>query len=371
MMAKTDWFLLEDVNNIPSPSLIFYPDRIKENIRLLISMIDDKNRLRPHVKTHKCKEVTALLIDAGIKKFKCATIAEAEMLGMCFAADILFAYQPVGPNIQRFFDLQRKFPNVQFSCLVDDLNAAKQIADVANQNNIIADVYIDLNIGMNRTGIHPDLALDFYREVSSLKHLKIKGLHAYDGHIHDSSLAIRKQKAKVAVDLLHVLKKQIEALYSEDIDIVAGGTPTFPIYALEKDFECSPGTFVLWDKGYQDAYEEQAFLPAALVLSRVVSLPNKGLICTDLGHKAVAAEKELKNRVFFLNAPELRAHSQSEEHLVLETSNRQLYQVGDVLYGLPYHICPTVALHERAVCINEEGGIDFWDIVSRKRKITI
>jgi D-serine deaminase-like pyridoxal phosphate-dependent protein len=370
MMGKTDWFLLKDVENIPSPSLIFYPERIKENIRLLISMIDDKNRLRPHVKTHKCKEVTELLIEAGIQKFKCATIAEAEMLGMCLASDILYAYQPVGPNIQRFFDLQSKFPDSKFSCLVDDLDVAKQIEQIANLNNIVADVYIDLNVGMNRTGIHPELALDLYRELTLLKGLKIKGLHAYDGHIHDASLTIRKQKAKVAIDLLHTLKKQMAELYGENINIVAGGTPTFPIYAMEKDFECSPGTFALWDKGYQDAYEEQAFLPAALVLSRIVSLPAKGLICTDLGHKAVAAEKELKNRVFFLNAPKLTAYSQSEEHLVLESSGNQIYQIGDVLYGIPYHICPTVALHEKAVCIQEDH-IEFWDIVSRKRKITI
>ena len=69
------------------------------------SMIDNVNRLRPHVKTYKNKEVTLMLLNAGISKFKCATIAEAEMLALCKAPDVLLAYQPVGPKLDRFVKL--------------------------------------------------------------------------------------------------------------------------------------------------------------------------------------------------------------------------------------------------------------------------
>lgn len=369
-MGNSAWYLLPNESLIESPSLVFYQNRIEENIRLLLNMVDDKTRLRPHVKTHKCKEITQLMITAGIQKFKCATIAEAEMLGMSGAVDVLLAYQPVGPNISRFIELIKKFPATIFSCLIDDFNIAKQLNEQAAASNSVFNIYIDVNVGMNRTGIATDKVTELFKALTDFKNILIIGLHAYDGHIHDSDMKTRQEKSKPILQTLKEISKKLEKISGKKPQIVAGGTPTFPIYAKETDFDCSPGTFVLWDKGYQDAYAEQSFLPAALVVSRVVSHPNAGLICTDLGHKAVAAEKVLANRVFFLNASELIVQSQSEEHLVL-SGDESTYQLGTILYGLPYHVCPTVALHERAIVLDEYAELKYWDIISRKRKITI
>lgn len=370
-MGNSAWYLLPNESLIESPSLVFYQNRIEENIHLLLNMVDDKTRLRPHVKTHKCKEITQLMMDAGIQKFKCATIAEAEMLGLGMAVDVLLAYQLVGPNILRFIELIKKFPATNFSCLVDDFETAKQLNEQATSVHSKLDIYIDVNVGMNRTGIVVDQVAGLFTELISLKNLSIIGLHAYDGHIHDSDMEARQEKSKHIIEALRKISKELEQISGKKMQIVAGGTPTFPIYAKQTDFDCSPGTFVLWDKGYQDAYAEQAFLPAALVISRVVSHPAAGLVCTDLGHKAVAAEKVLTNRVFFLNAPELTVQSQSEEHLVLSSDEGEAYKIGTVLYGLPYHVCPTVAVHEKAIVLNENTELKYWDIISRKRKITI
>jgi len=135
--------------------------------------------------------------------------------------------------------------------------------------------------------------------------------------------------------------------------------------------ECSPGTFIFWDKGYTDLCPEQNFLTAPLVITRVISLPTETKLCLDLGHKSVAAENEIAKRVFFLNAPELKAVGQSEEHLVVEAGANHSYKVGDVLYGLPIHICPTVALYERALTVNDNVVNGEWMIVARDRKISI
>ena len=135
--------------------------------------------------------------------------------------------------------------------------------------------------------------------------------------------------------------------------------------------ECSPGTFVYWDKGYEDMLAEQSFLPAALVVTRVISLPGDTTLCLDLGHKSIAAERELKERVYFLNAPELITVAQSEEHLVVEAGKDHQYKIGEVLYGLPYHVCPTVALYESAVTIEQHTITGEWKNVARDRKITI
>ncbi len=150
--------------------------------------------------------------------------------------------------------------------------------------------------------------------------------------------------------------------------IIAGGSPTFPIHAKRNSIECSPGTFVYWDAGYQQGLTDQAFLPAALVISRVISHPGENLICTDLGHKSVAAEKDLNHRVLFINAPELKFIGQSEEHLVAETDKQHHYKTGDVLYGLPFHICPTCALYERAFVVEKGKLTGKWKIIARERK---
>jgi D-serine deaminase-like pyridoxal phosphate-dependent protein len=100
-------------------------------------------------------------------------------------------------------------------------------------------------------------------------------------------------------------------------------------------------------------------------------LPAENKICIDLGHKSIAAENELNKRVFFLNAPELKFISHSEEHLVAETNTRHSYKPGDVLYGLPYHVCPTVALYERAYTVENNKVSGEWKTIARDRKIEI
>src|SRR4030095_12381676 len=100
-----NWFEIEDINELDSPALVVFPERVKHNIRLAIDMIGDVDRLRPHIKTNKSPAVVRLMLDAGISKFKGATIAEAERLAQCNAPDVLMAYQPLGPKLERFISL--------------------------------------------------------------------------------------------------------------------------------------------------------------------------------------------------------------------------------------------------------------------------
>ena len=100
-------------------------------------------------------------------------------------------------------------------------------------------------------------------------------------------------------------------------------------------------------------------------------MPSKNLICIDLGHKSVASENELNKRIYFLNASGLKCISQSEEHLVATVPENYSFKVGDLLYGVPYHICPTVALYERALVIEDHQLIDEWKIIARDRKISV
>lgn len=366
-----NWYPLVNEQQVDSPSLLFYRDRIIENIRILKEFVPDLSRLRPHVKTNKCAEVCQLMMEAGIYQFKCATIAEAEMLGVLKAKDALLAYQPLGPKITRLVELIERFPDTNFSCLVDNETVARSIHQSAIEKKITINVFIDLNIGMNRTGIVASEAMNLFRTIQNLRGLHFEGLHAYDGQLRDQDLEERTKKCNDGFKAVEELRVAIENASTRRIKVIAGGTPSFPIHAKRKDVQCSPGTFILWDKGYQQLLPEQPFLFAGLVFTRVISLPSAEIVTTDLGHKAIASENPLEKRVYFLNAPELVPIGHSEEHLVLRVPAGHTYKVGDILYGVPHHICPTVALHETANVVVENKVVGTWNIVSRKRKITI
>ena len=366
------WYKIDDIDKLDSPALVIFPGRVKKNIHTAIAMVNDTGLLRPHIKTNKCAEATTLMLEAGITKFKCATIAEAEMLGTIHAPDVVLAYQPLGPKLQRFVALIKKFPKTKYSCLTDNIFAAKQQAVAFAQNNVEVSVYVDLNIGMNRTGVVPgEEAIELCKFCSSAKGIKFAGLHAYDGHLRDPDIKARTKECNAAFKPVEQLKQNLHAIGIAVPNIIAGGSPTFPIHAKRKNVECSPGTFIYWDKGYLDRCPEQDFLPSAVLVTRIISLPSAQKICTDLGHKSVAAENEISRRVFFLNAADLVPVSQSEEHLVCEMVSPHHYKTGDLLYGIPYHICPTVALYERVHTIENRKLTGEWKNIARDRKISL
>ncbi len=365
------WYEIKNIDTIDSPALVIYKERVSENIRLLKSMVNnDVARLRPHVKTNKIAEVCTMMMDAGITKFKCATIAEAEMLAMIKAPDVLIAYQPVGPKVNRFLNLVVKYPSTRFSCLVDNFYTAERLSKLCVANNLSVDVFIDLNTGMNRTGILPSRALLLFEAVWKLPSIKIVGLHTYDGHIRDTDVSLRRQHVDRAYSNVIILAEAIEAISGSKLIIVAGGSPTLPIHAQRPNIECSPGTFIFWDWGYRHNMPDEPFDYAALVITRVISIIDEYTVTTDLGHKSVAAENPLP-RVYFLNAPDTIPVTQSEEHLVVKVVDSSLYKVGDVWYGVPVHICPTVALYETAIIIENNTAADEWKVIARNRKISI
>lgn len=364
-----EWFEVSNIDQVDSPALIVFPERIKKNIEILKSMLPDANRLRLHVKTHKSAEVTKILLEAGFTQFKCATIAEAEMLAEAKAPDVLMAYQPIGPKANRLAELVKAFPKTKFSCLVDNEIVADHLNSIFKKINYRLPVYIDLNIGMDRTGIKPGSAAEsLYKKCQSKDGIITVGLHAYDGHLRDEDLKVRTEKCNKGFEPVFEMQRNLVNAGLPEPIIVVGGTTTFPIHAKREKVVCSPGTFIYWDKGYHDRFQEQPFEFAAVLVTRVISKPTEDSICVDLGHKAVASENVLTGRVHFLNAKNLEPIGHSEEHLVLKVIGENTYKVGDVLYGVPFHICPTVALHDSVIVIASNKAVARWSNLSRNRK---
>jgi D-serine deaminase-like pyridoxal phosphate-dependent protein len=365
------WYNVNDTNEVTSPSLLVYPDRIESNIKKMIEIAGSVDQLRPHVKTHKMSEVIKLQMKYGIYKFKCATIAEAEMVASCGAPDILLAIQPVGPNIGRFFKLRQEFSDIKIACIADSEDILIQLSDMSRKTRLETHVWLDINCGMNRTGVIPgEKALRLYRRILDSSMLVAEGLHVYDGHIHDPDLA---QRSKICNDSFFPVLNLIEELKSEGISpvkIIAGGTPTFPVHAKRGNVELSPGTLLLWDWGYSSSFTDMNFNHAAVLLTRIISKPAKDLLCLDLGHKSLASEMP-QPRIKILDFEKYTVISHNEEHMVIRTPEAGKYKTGDAFYGIPWHICPTVDRHDTVYVINNHIVTDQWTIEARKRKITI
>ncbi len=365
-----DWHTLADPDEIPSPALLVYPERIGENIRRMIAALGQAERLRPHVKTHKMAEVVQLQLKAGITKFKCATIAEAEMLGQAGAKDVLLANQPVGPNIDRLLGLGGWFRDVRFSTIADDAEAVGNLAQAAQAAGVTLPVWLDLDVGMGRTGIAPgQAAATLYKLIAQLPGVESAGLHLYDGHLHEGDPAKRLAKWQTMMDEVRPFRTGLEADGLPVPGVVGGGTPTFPFHAQHTDHECSPGTTLLWDFGYRDAFPDLDYQNAAVLLTRVISKPGSNCITLDLGYKSVASEQP-QPRVQFIGLDDAEAVMHSEEHLTLRTAEAGRFKVGDCLYGIPRHICPTVALYDRAHVIRGGKLTAQWPVAARARKLT-
>ncbi len=359
-----------DLSEVDSPALLVDKESVEYNINLAIEYAGGADRLRPHVKTHKTLEVAKLQIGAGLKKFKCATIAEAEMLGIAGAEDVLIAFQPQGPKINRVLKLINRFPQTKFSVLIDHEQSAIAINEHFEANNGKISVYIDINVGQNRTGTLPTNAFGLMQECYTCPALSIAGLHCYDGHIHMTSYEEREASCQLAFQNIESLRQKFQETLKKPVALIAGGSPSFLIHAKKADVECSPGTFIFWDDGYASKFQEQKFKLAAVILCRVISKIDSKTYCLDLGHKSIASEMPLP-RVKFIGRHSLQQIGHSEEHLVVTCQNDHDLQVGECLLAIPKHICPTVALYEFINVVENGKLVSNWKITARNRQITI
>ena len=272
--------------------------------------------------------------------------------------------------------LIRKFPGTTFSTLIDHPDATRALASGLAAAGLTVGAVLDLDVGQHRTGIAVgDAALALYELASKLPGLTPIGFQLYDGHNSQPDRADRERAVRDFLAPVLALRARAETKGIPVPRLVCGGTPSFPVYAAMTDVpgvECSPGTFVLHDAGYGPKYADLAGItPAAVLITRVVSRPTPNRVTLDLGNKSVAADPVLEKRVTLLDFPEYTTVGHNEEHLIVETDGASAYKPGDVVYALPGHICPTVALHKEALVA--EGGkiVGRWTVASRDRVLSV
>ena len=361
---------VQGAEKLISPCLIYYEDQIRNNIQKAISIAGSVERLWPHVKSHKSMEMVKLQMEYGIRKFKTATVAEAEMAAMAGADQVILAYPVIGPNMERLIQLAKAYPETVFYGIEDDLDQLKQFSDTAEAMHCVMPMLLDVNMGMNRTGADISKIGRIYRAAAGLPGIRMAGLHCYDGNHNDRNFAERNKKV---LETDRKVKAVIDGLLAEGLScdvVVAGGTPSFPCHVRNTDWYVSPGTAFINDAGYYMNLPDIPCIPAAAVMTRVISHPAPGIFTTDLGYKGIAADPAVQ-RGYIVGLEEAVPIIHSEEHWAFRLENEdRIPAIGTCLYVIPTHICPTSALYPQ-IMVARQGKIETaWEVTARNRKIT-
>jgi D-serine deaminase-like pyridoxal phosphate-dependent protein len=338
--------------DLQTPTLLIHLDRVRHNLAAMTRWLGgDLTRWRPHVKTCKVPEVLALLLAAGVRRFKCATTREAEVLLAATAAatptatiDLLFAMSLQGPNLARAAAIAQNAPQHRFGVLTESTGHAREVAALG------LGAFIDLDPGYHRTGI-PLGEFDRIANVTTAAGSALRGLHCYDGHLHSGSLLERTLAA-------HAIYRDFVALARRlgvRGELITSGTPTFPAalsFAEFADFEhtVSPGTVVYWD-ARSDQLGIEGFQCAVEVQARVISRPTAQRFTLDAGSKALdaaAGDPCAEARGVW---PAI-AQTPSEEHLPMICTAGEAPPIGTILRLVPRHVCPTVNLASDAVLLD-------------------
>jgi D-serine deaminase-like pyridoxal phosphate-dependent protein len=299
-----------------------------------------------------------MLTASGVRQFKCATTLELRTACENGADDVLVAYPLIGANARRVREIARAYPKVRVSVLIENTEQLEQWRGAA------VGMFVDVNPGMNRTGITDDnreAILSICNSIVS-SGLELRGLHYYDGHMAAESDF--QQRCIVAHRGYRRLMQVVDELQQAAIpvdEVVTSGTPAFPCSLSFEEFSTapfvhrvSPGTIVYGDAtSLSQLPSDYGFVPAAVVLSRVVSHPADDIVTCDAGHKTVSADAGVPTCVV-MGHPELTPLGPSEEHLPMQATGKVVPARGEFLYLLPRHICPTVNNFDYAVIV--EGG---------------
>lgn len=372
--AMDERYRIENPEEIFSPAVVVFEEIVDENLQKTLAIAGSAERLRPHCKTHKMREIVQKQLAQGITRHKCATFAEAEMLVQAGVRDIVLAYNLVGPNIQRCVHFCDAFPEVTFAVTADHPRPVAQLGEALAAEDLEVQVLLDIDSGQHRTGLPVgDEAAALYRQLADTAGVVPGGIHLYDGQNHQTPVEERRAAVLACWEPVAELRDRLEKDGLPVPRIVCGGTGSFPIYASLTDpaIELSPGTSTFFDVGYGELFPDLDFVPASLLFTRVISRPTDNRITLDLGYKAVASDPPAGKRLRFPDIPDAREVLQNEEHLVLETSEAARFQPGDELLAIPRHTCPTSALHKQVFVVRDGRVAERWDVAARDRWISV
>jgi D-serine deaminase-like pyridoxal phosphate-dependent protein len=346
------------LDEVDTPALVLDLDAFEANLAALNRAVGGRVRVRAHAKTHKCPPIALAQVAAGAVGVCCQKVSEAEALVDGGVKDVLVSNEIVGASkIARLAALAKR---ARIGVCVDNPQNLKAL----KESGAKLDVYIELEVGMNRCGIAPgEAAVALAREITG--NLRFAGLQAYHGRAqHVRSMAERKASIERAADAVRLTKKLLKD-QNIDCPVVTGagsGTFMFEVESGAWD-EIQPGSYVFMDADYA-RNEWAAPLPrfehALFVLAAVMSRPRPQVAIVDAGLKASSVDSGMPG---VWARPGLTYTHASDEHGWVEGAPEPA--LGEKLLLVPGHCDPTVNLYDWYVCTRNGIVEDLWPITAR------
>ncbi len=350
-----------------TPALCLDMDRFEANLAAMaLAVAASGKQWRPHSKCHKTPQVATRQISAGAIGITCAKVSEAELFAEAGIRDLLIAHLPVGPaRVNRVTQLC-KSADVIVTC--DHFAQAEPLSAACQRAGVQCRVLVDINIGMNRTGITPGRdALELARAIEQLPGLRLAGIMGYEGHV--MRMSDGNEKERVIREALGILNQSREQFLQSGLccDIVsAGGTGSLSYAAVAPGItELQSGGGIFGDPFYTKMPGVSGYEPALTVLCTVVSRPSMDRAVLDAGRKAITGEN---HPPLVKGHPDSKVTMHSAEHIVVELGpeSRNL-RIGDWVELIVGYADFTTLLHDEYLCFRGNRLEAIWPVVGRGR----
>jgi D-serine deaminase-like pyridoxal phosphate-dependent protein len=324
------------VGDLPTPALIVDAEALADNIATMAAALPG-DRLRPHVKAHKCTSLAQLQARAGHQNFTCATIRECEgMAAAGLGTDLLLGNEVL--------DARRLGVLVRAGARVTVAVDSPQTIEAAAAGGVL-EVLIDVNVGLPRCGCAPGDA-GRLAELARSRGLQVRGVMGYEGHVVGlEDAAERERQCRESMELLLAAHGDVGGEL-----VSAGGTGTYAINTWASEIQA--GSYALMDVAYGRL--GLPFRQAVFVLATVVSSAPEWSVA-DAGLKTMGMDH---------GNPEIDGATVwfcSDEHTTFSAPR----PVGDQVRLVPGHVDPTLAYHERLYVCSGEDVVDVWPVDMR------
>lgn len=356
-------------SELETPCLCLDLGQFDQNLtRVANAILSARKNWRPHAKCHKSPEIARQQLKKGAIGLTCAKVSEAEIFAATGIRDILIAHLPVGD--QRVKRLAALCGTCDPIATCDHYVQAEALSRECVLQSKTCRVLIDINIGMDRTGVHPGRdALELAAGIERLPGMKLSGIMGYEGHV--MSIMDIDEKRKRIDAALEILVQSCHLFLKKGhcCDIVsAGGTGSFQqALKCESLTEIQAGGAIFGDPSYTRMPDVEGFAPALTILSTVVSRPAYDRAVLDAGRKAVTGER---HPPLVKDWDDAKVVMHSAEHIVLRlgSASREL-RIGDQVELVVGCSDLTTMLHDEYICCRGDWVDSVWPISARGKLV--
>ncbi len=350
---------------------------LERNISSMQERMADRGiGVRPHTKTSKCIEVVTRQVDAGAVGLTVATLGEAESLVSHGFWSVFHGYPLWAGTASRARRVRALHEECDYLVGVESLEAATALAAAVRGSGSPLRVLIELDCGMQRSGVHPEAVADLAQRCGDLG-LDVRGAFTFGGHAYQSCDA----PVHAGDDEVNALTAARDALLGIGLVpqiLSAGSTPTALHSARPPVTDERPGTYVFLDRQQVALGAGEIKQASLVVLTTVVASHADGRFVLDAGSKVLSTDRPqwLEGFGYLPAYPDAVVARLSEHHAVCTTTARRP-RVGEVLGLIPNHCCvvvnladtlhtvPTIDLHADLLDPAIWHGAERWSVASR------